>query len=176
MIEVAPGLFVGNAIDYERNVKGKSGWAVLHCAKEPYHREAVGYSGRGLADRDHPEYLVARRGDRMMLNMVDAPKPEFFNDDMIDAGVAFIVEQLASGKLVLVHCNQGGSRAPSMALYYLRRHSDAYADMTFKEAEDVFQACYPPYMPAKGIQGYVEKNWDRIDAGQGQSRSAIAGP
>lgn len=159
MIEVAPLLFVGNQLDYEKHVKGKDGWAVLHACKEPYHREAVGYAGRGLADRDHPEYVVARRGDRMMLNMIDAPKPEFFRDDMIEAGIRFIDEQRNRKLNVLVHCNQGGSRAPSLALLYLRRHSERFEDMSFEEAEDVFRACYPNYLPANGIRAYVEQHW-----------------
>jgi hypothetical protein len=164
MIEVHPRLFVGNQLDYETKLKTKDGdvkvgWAVVHAAKEPYHREAVGYAGRGLADRDHPEYLVARRGDRLCLNMIDAPKPEFFRDDMIEAAIRFIKEQIDGGKNVLVHCNQGGSRGPSLALLYLRRHSERFEALCFDDAEEVFRAIYASYLPAAGIRGYLEQHW-----------------
>lgn len=167
MIEVAPGLFVGNQLDFEKQVKSangglKDGWAVLHACKEPYHREAVGYVGRGLADRDNPEYLMARRDDRMMLNMIDAPKPEFFRDEMIDAAMTFVRQKLTGGKRVLIHCNQGGSRAPSLALLYLRKFSDRFDDMVFEDAEEVFRACYPSYQPAAGIRAYVEQHWGAL--------------
>jgi hypothetical protein len=57
MIEVYSKLFVGDELDYERKVSHQTGWATVHACKEPYHREALGYSSRG-APKDHPEYLV----------------------------------------------------------------------------------------------------------------------
>lgn len=158
MIEVAPRLFVGNALDYEKQVKGKPGWAVVHCAKEPYHREAVGYTGRGC-DNKHAEYLMARRDNRLCLNMIDAPTAEFFRDEMIDAALAFITEQMNKNQTVLVHCNQGGSRAPSLALLYLRRNSERFEALGFDDAEEVFRAIYPLYVPANGIREYVQAHW-----------------
>lgn len=173
MIEVAPGLYVGNQLDYETRIKkAPYGWAVVHACKEPYHREAVGYKGRGLAERDHPEYLMARRDDgmRLCLNMIDAPSPEFFRDEMIDAATDFIGAHIAAGRNVLVHCNQGGSRGPSLALLYLRRHTQRFDGMSFEDAEDVFRAAYPPYLPANGIRAYVEQHWmpthDQADSGR----------
>src|SRR5947207_906328 len=41
MIEVYPGLFIGNRIDYETLVSGQDGWASLHPCTS-YHRMAVG--------------------------------------------------------------------------------------------------------------------------------------
>ena len=55
MIEIAPNLFVGNQLDYERTAKFGN-WAIVQACKEPYHRAAVGYNGMG-APRDHAEYL-----------------------------------------------------------------------------------------------------------------------
>jgi len=158
MIEVAPLLYVGNQLD-ERQVRDKEGWAILHACKEPFHREAVGYTGRSLADKDHPEYLLARRGDRLCLNMIDAPKPEFFRDEMIETALRFVHEQIEAKRKTLVHCNQGGSRAPSLALFYLRRHSERFEALSFEDAEDVFRAIYPAYQPANGIRAYVEQHW-----------------
>lgn len=45
MIEIYNNLFIGNEMDYEKNVKRQNGWAIVHACKEPYHRQAVGYSG-----------------------------------------------------------------------------------------------------------------------------------
>jgi len=70
MIEVYLNLFVGDQSDYEINVATQEGWAVVHACKEPYHRQALGYRVRG-APKDHPEYLVARRGNRLILNIVE---------------------------------------------------------------------------------------------------------
>lgn len=161
MIEVYPKLHVGNQLDYEKHVKGKD-WCVVQACKEPYHREALGYSGRGLADKDNHEYLFAYRSEgktrRLILNMVDAPKAGFFADKMIDEAINFINTGLTISD-VLVHCNQGLSRSPSLAMLYLRRMTDELADMDFEAAEDVFRGLYPQYDPGKGIREYVKQHW-----------------
>jgi len=167
MIEVAPGLYVGNQIDYEKRVKHEAGWSIVHACKEPYHREAVGYKGMGCP-REHDEYLYAERGRSLCLNMVDAPKPEFFADKMIEAALSFISARLAIGEKILVHCNQGGSRAPSLALLWLRRHDPVLAGLSFEDAETAFRHIYPPYQPAAGIRGYVERNWSRPADGEAE--------
>jgi len=115
VIEVYPNLFVGSAADYDREVRRQAGWCVVRACKEPYHRQALGYSGRA-APSSHPEYLVARRGDRLVLNFVDAPDPRYVPRKLVDAALEFVHECLAEGSRVLVHCNQGESRAPTLAL------------------------------------------------------------
>lgn len=163
MIEIVRHLFVGNELDYENYVKRQQGWAVLHAAKEPYHRRAVGYTGRSC-DAADPEYLMAYRErdtrPEMCLNMIDAPKPQFFQEMMINAALGFInLAVIEHQKDTLVHCNQGGSRAPSLVLLYLRKFTDHFDDMSFEEAEDVFRAMYPLYLPATGIRAYVAMHW-----------------
>ena len=64
MIEVDKNLFVGAEID-EHRIRGQSDWYVIHACKEPFHRQALGYSGRA-ASKDHPEYLIARREGRLI--------------------------------------------------------------------------------------------------------------
>lgn len=165
MIEVYPGLFVGNQIDYERQVKGRD-WCVVQACKEPYHRQAVGYKGLG-GPRDHAEYLFCHRQDgdcrRLILNMIDAPKPEFFAEPMIDEALTFIGAGLGMSANVLVHCNQGASRAPSLALLYLRKRAGVFDDTAFEEAEDLFRGIYPQYQPAAGIRAYVQAHWGMND-------------
>jgi len=86
MREIHPHLFVGDEADYEA-CRDEAGWSFLTCAKEPWHRQALGYTGRG-APREHPEYLMARRGDQLILNMVDAINAAYFNPEMMNAGVS----------------------------------------------------------------------------------------
>ena len=57
MIEVYSRLFVGHQGDYDNDVSGRTGWAVVHACKEPYHRQALGYRSQG-APKGHPEYLI----------------------------------------------------------------------------------------------------------------------
>lgn len=157
MIEVSPNLFVGSAADYESKVRDQAGWCVVHACKEPYHRQALGYSGRA-APSSHPEYLVARRGNRLILNFVDAPDPKYVPRELVDAALEFIHARLAEGSRVLVHCNQRESRAPTLALLYLARYTEELPS-AIGPALDEFRRRYPEFRPADGVHGYVVANW-----------------
>jgi hypothetical protein len=165
MIEIYPNVWVGdqNATILSYNEDPfENEWYVLHCCKEPYHRQFVGYISRG-APKDHPEYLFARRGNRMALNMVDAPKPEFFSPDMIKAGLDFLEEGYKAGKKLLIHCNQGESRGPSVAMLFVYRrilhNEDAVLSHTFEEAEAEMRQIYPAYNPGEGIRAHLQQCW-----------------
>lgn len=159
MIEIHPNLYIGNQDDYELSVARQPGWAVVHACKEPYHRAALGYSGRG-APKEHPEYLVAHRGNRLILNMVDADNPAYIPQEIVDAAIQFISEQLAEKGRVLVHCNQGMSRSAGIGLLYLIKHTNRLPKGSFAEAEQAFREIYPPYNPAAGMRGFMQFHWN----------------
>lgn len=158
MIEVHLNLFVGDEID-ERRLSREPGWFFIHACKEPYHRRALGYTGRA-APKNHPEYLIARREGHLILNLVDVDDVNYVADEIVDAALEAIHRNLGSAK-VLLHCNQGQSRSPSIALLYLRRHTDRFTGVALADALQTFQTLYPPYAPARGMADYVRLNWDR---------------
>lgn len=157
MTEIYPGLFIGNETDYEMTVKHQENWAVVHACKEPYHRQALGYSGRACA-KEHPEYLLAYREDRLILNLVDVDNPAWISPTIIDNAIDFIDKHLAQGQKILVHCNQGQSRSASIGLLYLARKGE-YTNCDFLEAESRYREKYPSYNPAYGIRGFCIQNW-----------------
>lgn len=157
MIEVYPNLWIGSQSDYERDVKGQSHWHVVHACREPYHREALGYTGRG-ADKNHPEYLIAKRGDRLILNLVDAPDPAYIRKEIVDAAILFIHSRIESGP-VLAHCNCGRSRCSLIGLLYLA--SIGVMPKDFAEAEERFRSLYPAYAPGAGVHGFLKANYDK---------------
>lgn len=159
MIEIASKLYIGNEADYETTVKRQSGWAVVHACKEPYHRQAVGYSGRACA-KNHPEYLLAHRGNRLMLNLVDVDNPDWIHPHIVDTAMQFIDEKLQDGLNVLVHCNQGCSRSAGMGMLYLARVGK-FSGMDFSSAEKKYRGIYTPYAPAGGMRGYMMRNWPK---------------
>lgn len=159
MIEIHPDLYIGNESDYERHVRYEAGWCVVHACKEPYHRQALGYTGRG-APKDHPEYLFARRGDHLILNLVDAPDPAYIPKEIIDTALEYTDTSLQQGNRVLVHCNEGHSRSPGIGLLYLAAYTDRFRGHDFFQAETIFRSIYPPYNPKAGMRGYMMKNWD----------------
>ncbi|MCX2564737.1 protein-tyrosine phosphatase family protein [Acetobacter thailandicus] len=156
MIEVYPNLFVGSQDD-EAAVRGQAGWFVVHACKEPYHRNALGYTGQG-APKQHPEYLLAERPRRLILNLVDVAQVAFIAPIIVDTALGAIDHHIASAK-VLIHCNQGFSRSPSIALLYLLKYTDALGSQEPATALAAFRKLYPLYAPAQGMADYVRLNW-----------------
>lgn len=157
MIEVYSHLYVGNESDYENKVKFQSGWSIVHACKEPYHRQAIGYSGRA-APKTHPEYLIAQRENRLILNLIDVDNVAYIPKEIIDSALDFINAALEMGSKVLIHCNQGYSRSPSIAFLYLASIGE-YSGVSIEEAEVKFRSKYPEYQPAKGMRDFIMVNW-----------------
>ena len=156
MIEVHHNLFVGSQDD-ELYIRGQSGWFLVHACKDPYHRQALGYTGRG-APKDHPEYLIARRPGRLILNLVDTNDINYVPAEIIDAALDGVHENIVSSK-VLVHCNQGMSRSPAIAFLYLLKFSDTFHRQNHDGDLRDFLKIYPAYAPARGMADYVKVNW-----------------
>ena len=159
MVEIHTGVWVGDENDYLNTVMRQDGWAVVHACKEPYHRQALGYTGRG-APKNHPEYLVARRDKRLILNLVDVDDPAFIRREIVDAAVAFIDERLQAGQTVLVHCNQGRSRGPTIGFLYLVAHTDRLSTLSYDDAVADFRRIYPPFQPARGMAVFSKIEFD----------------
>lgn len=161
MIEVYKNLFVGSQDD-ENSVRGQTGWFVVHACKEPYHRDALGYTGRA-ASKDHPEYLIARRPGRLILNLVDVADVNYISPEIIDPALDTIHQHIASNK-VLVHCNLGMSRSPTIAFLYLLKFADVLPRQNLESDLVEFQRLYPPYAPAKGMADYARLNWQKYSS------------
>lgn len=170
MIEVSPNLWVGNGDD-EASVRGKDGWTVVSAARDPWHRRALGYTGRG-APKDHPEYLIASRPGHLILNLVDAADVAYIPQSLVEQALRLIHEMIDGrqfdrdgrlqdfiGNKVLIHCNQGQSRSPTIALLYLARHDPRFAGLGYDDAIAKFKTIYPPYEPSKGMADYARLHW-----------------
>lgn len=162
MILIFPRLFVGDEDDGISLIWGHAGvaqnWSILHAAKEPFHRAFLKYETR--AAPPGPEYLVARRGHRMALNFIDAENPKHIPAEMIRVGLDFITEELYNGRRVLVHCNQGQSRAPGIGLLWLRRFDPIYRDLDYDEAKIRFNDNYHGFTPGLAVDGFLKEHWN----------------
>jgi hypothetical protein len=178
MIKVAENLWVGNSDDHDdlwrdqgARTSGEN-WKCICAAKYPWHREALGYTTRA-APKDDPEYLWAERDDRLILNLIDPPASDLIPPILIERALNYIEDNtgapsqraclcvsacLCRGRQarrqVLVHCNNGKSRAPAIALLYLFRQKKLPDDP--EEAIARFKILYPDYNPGKGIEEFVE--------------------
>lgn len=147
MVELYQNLYVGSSEDYER-IAHKKGWAFLHVAKYPYFEDLVKKKG----------VSYVWEGNRMALDLID--KPTFVEDkylaykqEAIMAGQRFVNIHLIEGNKVLIHCNKGLSRSPSVARLYL--HNLHLAEIT----EEMMEILVPNYAPKADIAGVVKTLW-----------------
>jgi len=158
MKEIDTNIFVGSLEDYE-NIKYNPDFVFVQACKEPCHRQALGYTGRA-ANKNHPEYLVAYRPQRIILNIVDVDTGKYFSNILFEKSIEFISSNIKNQKKVLIHCNQGLSRSPSIGLLYLAINKKI-RNRTFWDAKEDFLKIYPEYAP-KGVQDFLIENWSNL--------------
>lgn len=159
MVEVFPNILIGTIDDYEV-IKGSDDYFTVIAAKEPYHRRAVGYSGRSCG-KDNPEYLYAERSGCLICNLVDVDNPDWISDIIIDKIFADIDKALKDRRQVLICGNKGHSRSACIGMMYMKR-AGYFKGIGFDGAEMLYRKIYPPYEPARGIREYARRNWDRF--------------
>jgi len=156
MRQVYERLFVGSEYDCFHT---KDGWAVVHACKSPCHQRAIGY--RGSLPKNHPNYLILERDNNLYLNMVDPPVPLFKLQTFI-AFLRFAEKHWNDGKNILIHCNQGESRAPSLALLFLAKILKTIDGTDYDSAAKAYKRIDPYYMPTAGIQTFLRENWNGL--------------
>lgn len=156
MIEVQNGLFIGAERDCRR---GDQSQAVVHACKNPCHVNAVGY--RGSLSSSHPNYLFFESDNDLVLNMIDPPVP-LFRPEIYAAFLRFSQRQYGESRPLLVHCNQGESRAPSLVLVYMAKVSQTINDASYESARIDFQKVFYGYQPGTGIQMYLRDHWGTL--------------
>jgi hypothetical protein len=153
MIEIHERVFVANELACTR---GNSGLAIVHACKSPCHQRGIGYSGS--LPKTHPNYLVLEQDYDLFLNIIDPPVPLFI-PQLFTSFLSFATKHWEEGKRLLIHCNQGESRAPSMALLFLAKGLSAINKSSYQAARKEFETLYPQYNPGRGIETYFTQNW-----------------
>lgn len=158
MEEVAENLFVGD----ESDCYHASEMAVVHACKHPCHQDELGYSGS--LSQDHSEYLVASRNSDLYLNIVDMDRKfsHDFTEPIVTAALDFIEEHIGSTE-VLVHCNQGQSRSPALAMLFLAKRRDDIPASSYEDAKQEFREMYPLFRPGNGIDAYLRDYWNELE-------------
>jgi hypothetical protein len=154
MFEIRDRLYVGSEYDCR---SGDDDWAVVHACKSPCHQRAVGY--KGSLPSSHPNYLVLESGKNLFLNIIDPPGP-LFMPPLFTSFLDFAGRHWENGKRLLIHCNQGESRAPSLALLFISKYLHEITESSYAEARQEFEEIFHGYRPGTGIQIYLSKNWE----------------
>lgn len=152
MKEVYPHLLVGDIHDYELSRHR----AVVSATKTVHARE-VRFNGK-----DDPDYIYVEKPYHLILNWVDGPAHlyNWSTPGLFNRALDFIDRNVRLGD-VLVHCDQGLSRSPTLAMLYLAKRTDYLKD-DLSSAYDEFQQVYfKDYNPG-GILDYVADHWKEI--------------
>ena len=160
MIEVYKNLFVGSTEDW-KSLNDTSEWKILQVSHK-IHQQTKGYT-KGCNKYD-PEYYCCIRDNRMILNIIDNDRLDNeYADGIIETiqqGLEFIQDNISKYK-VLVHCDQGQSRSPTVALLYLIMYTGLYKE--FNDIEEIIidfiKQKYPNYQPAGQMKRILEIIW-----------------
>ncbi len=157
MIKIHHNIFIGNEDDcfYDN----RTDWAVIHACKLPCHCYTVGY--RGNLDYTHPNDLIKETPGHLIVNLVDMKYElnPYYTHPIVAAVFSFIRQQKKETN-ILIHCNQGASRAPSIGLLLLAKIG-AITNESYSKAREEFINIYPTYRPS-GIGYYLERHWQYL--------------
>ena len=156
MKEITNNLYIGDDLDCSAIT---SDFMVIHACKT-CHQKGVGY--RGNLSPSHSNYLVYENQSNLFLNIVDMDQELLskYTHPMMESALNFIRNNIKLEK-ILVHCNQGRSRSPSICLVYLAQNG-IISSNSYINAKEEFVKIYPSYLPGRGLEIYLHKNWESI--------------
>lgn len=150
-------IYVGTKQD--SRLRNDSAWAVVNTART-VHLEVKGWSNR--PPRDHPHYLSFEDGQFLSFNWIDSTS-QMYEQSRPTAFIKALdfIDKWYGSKNILINCDQGLSRSPTVALLYLAKRMHVIAGQSFAQARKDFLVLYPDYAP-KGIADYVNEHWIEI--------------
>ena len=153
MKELFKDIYVGTDNDVPE--ARKRNFNIVHAEKdgEYSHRALLKYETQGAPKGS--DYLCAKRPGNLYLNLIDADDPAFVPDAVINEALAFIKHSLDEGKSVLIHCNKGLSRSPTIVFLYL--YSTGKLPRNHHQAIRAFRRLYPQYDPSVGLELYAKR-------------------
>lgn len=158
-VRIYPHLRVGGDDAYER-LKNEENWSFLRCCKygPGGHQRTLDY--HTLAAPEGSEHFVVKRGHLMALNMLDLDDPHYVDPDMIFTGLEFVKQELEAGREVLISCNAGLSRGPTVGLMFLRYIGDL--PHAYLHSVRLFYHIYRQYRPSQGIEQFARNVWSQL--------------
>ena len=158
MRQVYDRIFVGNHTDCEQVDKS---WAVVHACKYPCWADVVGLGKARALPKSHPHYLYYRSGDHLYLNLVDSNQP-LFMPQSFSIFLDFMQEMYDEGKTILIHCNMGFSRSPSLALLFLAKRLRVISDELYNRAVVDYAKLDANFFPGAGLRYFMTFNWKNL--------------
>ena len=158
MREIRDHLYIGsNRACHE----GTPQRAVVHACKRPCFQGAIGREG--TLPHDHPDHHAIAESYDLYLNLRDRMQPRF-SMEVFGAFFQFTAKQWAAERALLLHCNAGRSRSPSLGLLFLAGITKDIPSGTFVQAANAYAALDPEARPGPGLRRYLRDQWDALMA------------
>jgi len=153
-------LYVGDINDNSN--LSETNWAVVH-ATQTIHYKILGWNRTyNKPDKNHPNYIVYENENHLSLNLVDGAAYLYnWSGSETFIKVLDFIDKWISEKNVLVHCDQGFSRSPTLCLLYLAKRKSLISNNSYSEAKQDFLELYQNFNPG-GIGDFVNENWLKI--------------
>jgi len=153
-------IFIGTINDLGQT--NEQDWALVH-ATQTIHYKIFGWNRTtNKPNKKHPNYIYYEKDNRLSLNWVDGAAylynwsgTETFNK------ILDFIEKWNNQRKILIYCDQGQSRAPTLGLLYLAKRLKSIPNDSFESARSEFIKIYPNYSPS-GIGDYVAQHWNEI--------------
>jgi hypothetical protein len=146
MRQIYTRLFIGSQEDC---FAGAGGWCVVHACRHPCYTWAASHTAQSTPTNTEND---------LYLDLIDPPVPLFEPAPFLDF-LAFADRHWKEGASLLVHCNCGLSRAPSLALLFLAKRREAIAAESYAAARSAFEKLLPAYAPGEGIRRFLTDRW-----------------
>lgn len=148
---IIDGLYVGSQNNFFELMQNEN-WVFVQAAREPFFLKECDL--KYISSEKEPLFVIKQ--NLIALNLSDS-RDESTSELMIMASTAlrFIKENLDNDKNVLVHCNHGVSRSPSIALMYVLKNTGLLSNKTFAEIIETYKSIYPKYNPTNKMLNMV---------------------
>jgi hypothetical protein len=153
-------LYIGTLSDLRRT--DDQNWAFVHATQTVHYKIMRWDRKYNKPDKRHPNYIIYEKDNRLSLNWVDGAAHLYdWTGPKTFTRVLDFIDKWIVVKKVLIHCDQGQSRAPTLGLLYLAKRLKTIPDASFVLARNEFVKLYPDYLPS-GIGDYVKFKWQQI--------------
>lgn len=137
-------------------MEGGDGWTVVHACRHPCYRMAAA----SLTDAERRDSALAAESN-LYLDLIDPPLPLFGVAPFVTF-LDFVEPRWRRGEHLLIHCNLGRSRAPTLALLFLAKRLRTLPDASYELAAEAFRKTLPSYTPGAGIRSFLSAHWHEI--------------
>jgi hypothetical protein len=153
-------LFIGTMNDIAQT--NDRDWAFVHATQSIHYKIFGWNTTTNKPNKDHPNYIFYEKDNRVSLNWVDGAA-HLYNWSGVETfnKILDFIEKWSNQRKVLIHCDQGQSRAPTLGVLYLAKRLKIIPDDCFISAKNEFIKLYPNYLPS-GIGDYVNDKWEKI--------------